>query len=238
MESQWIEAGFFVISDGRSPEREPRLLPPRLVTVSTCIAEVYPDVPLLAGTNTPARLLDRMRKALRLDTSDFARLRSWVANALEHEEMGWPNVFYSLGAARKFKRLFLGTVGETRIVGLSLTRKVANDFIQEEGYTAECGEYGVCKMLMKMAVLRPGLSPLGFDVLGAENDGMFHTFSCNSIEGDLNERLGISFNDFGLIDHYEAAAAACEYMNRRDVPTEPVHWYPFRVDEYEEDEVS
>ncbi|MGC4068432.1 MAG: hypothetical protein QM784_28055 [Polyangiaceae bacterium] len=79
------------------------------------------------------------------------------------------------------------------------------------------------------------LVPLGFEVLGANWGGSFHTFSCNSLEQQFSENIGIAFNQDGLIDTYEDALKASEYTNRDDVGAEPVAWYPFRLDEYRTD---
>lgn len=79
---------------------------------------------------------------------------------------------------------------------------------------------------------RPRGSWLGFDVLGAEGWGSYHTFACNALTRPCREHLGIVDNAYGLIDDYEQAVEACSYTLRDDMGAEPVAWYPFRVDEY------
>lgn len=43
----------------------------------------------------------------------------------------------------------------------------------------------------------------------------------------------VTVNRHGLLDDDAAALAAAEYANRDDAGTEPVTWYPWRVDEHE-----
>jgi hypothetical protein len=228
MECEWLEAGFFVVSGGKSPERGNNLLPPRIVTVSTCIVESYPDFWCLPWAETTTEQLLSIRESLALADSEFEDLRSWVGRAMDDGNLGWPNVFLSLGIARRFRHQFLGAIKGSRIVGLSLAKDVAAEFVREEGE----GGAGVSTMLTRGVPLDQSGSLLGFDVLGAEYDGGFHTFSCNGLEQDFNEKLCITVNKYGLIDDYLRAVAACEYVNRDDTRSEPVNWYPFRVDEY------
>jgi len=232
MECEWLEAGFFVITGGKSPARETCLLPERIVTVSTCIVESYPDSWALSWVKTTPDQVRQIRETLALKDSELAELRSWVGQAMNDGHFGWPNVFFSLRAAREFRERFLGVLQESRIVGLSLATDVAAAFLREEAPQEGHGAPGVWTMLTRGVRLNRPTSPLGFDVLGAEYGGAFHTFSCNGLEQEFNEKLGITFNRYGLIDDYLRAVTASEYTNRDEVGAEPVAWYPFRVDDY------
>ncbi len=232
MECEWLEAGFYIISGGKSPERATCLLPERIVTVSTCIVESYPDSWALPWAATTSDELRQIQALLGLKDSEFAELRSWVLRAMDDEKFGWPDVFFSLNAAREFRHRFLTAVKDTRILGLSLARDVAEEFLRDEAPQEGHGGSGVWTMLRRGAQLNRPASPLGFDVLGAEYGGAFHTFSCNGLEQDFNKKLGITFNRYGLIDDYPTAITASKYTNQDDVGAEPVAWYPFRVDDY------
>ncbi len=77
-----------MISDSATPNRESRLLPPRIVTVSTCVVESYPDVWALPWATTPSETLRQIRESLSLDESAFAEMFSWVKRAVDEETMG------------------------------------------------------------------------------------------------------------------------------------------------------
>lgn len=232
MKQVWIEAGFFIVSEGKTYEEEPRLLPARIVTVSDCSATVHPEDWALPWCDSTPDELREARSALGLDDSGLEELRSWVARALDQGRYGWPSVFYELGDAREFLGRFLGSLQRLRIVGLSMARDVATEFVDQEGPPDGKGGSGVWTMLGRKKRLSRRLKPLGFDVLGAEWGGSFHTFSCNSLERELNEELGVTFNEWGLIDDYSKAVMASDHVNRDDVASEPLDWYPVRLDDY------
>lgn len=231
-QDDWIGAGFFLLSEGKSSEKSPRLLPAHIITVSNCIVDTYPDSWALPWVDTPADELRSMRDSLGLDDNAFGDLRSWVEQAMESGDFGWPNVFFSVRAGREFSHRFLGALQGVRLVGLSLTKDVAADFLREEAPQEGRGASGVWTMLARRELLAQPATQLGFDVLGAEYGGWFHTFSCNGLEKDFSDKLGVLFNQCGLIDEYVRAVAASEYTNRDDTGAEPVAWYPFRVDDY------
>jgi len=235
-EAAWIQAGFFWISDGRAPLRESSLLPTRLVTVSTCIVDSYPDSWALPWFTTPPEKLLEIRASLALDDRDFAALLAWVARAIDTGDFGWPNVFSSLRVSREFHALFLRAPERLRLVGLTAAKDVAEEFLIQEVPEREGAGSGVWTALSRNAPLAPGGTTLGFDVLGANYGGDFHTFSCNDLARDYHEKLGICFNRHGLIDDERQAIDACEYTNRDEVGAAPVAWYPFRVDQYDFDE--
>lgn len=232
MDHEWIQAGFFIISSGNAPVRENRLLPERILTVSTCIVDSYPDAWALPWVETAPDQLRSIQEKIALDNTVFENLRNWVKTTMDNGRFGWPNVFFSVHTAQEFYLRFLGALLDIRIIGLSLSKDVASDFLCEERPQEGCGAIGVWTMVNRgLARIRSG-SPLGFDVLGMEFGGGFHTFTCNSLEQDFHDKLGITFNKDGLIDDYSKAIVAAEYTNRDDVGAEPVIWYPFRVDEY------
>ena len=187
MQHEWLEAGFFVVSDATSPKRAGSPLPSRIVTVSTCIVESYPDEWALPWFQTSPEDLERIRASLGLNRSAFSGLRAWVEEAMTNGDYGWPNVFLSLEAAREFGQKFLGAVRNRRLLGLSLAEEVARAFVREEALPEGRGGSGTWSALQRRRRLEHPGPPLGFDVLGAEHGGDFHTFTCNSLERHYSE---------------------------------------------------
>jgi hypothetical protein len=121
------------------------------------------------------------------------------------------------------------------LIGLSLETQIAVEFIRDEEPGTGSG-VGVWTALTQGVRLNPGGALRGFDVLGMEDDGSFHSFSCNDLELTFAQKFGIVFNEHGLIDIYVKAVAASDYANEDEAGAEPVPWYPFRVDEYNLDD--
>jgi hypothetical protein len=231
--SEWIEAGYFIVSDTAPPSREGCFAPPCVATISTCIVDSYPDDWALPWASIAEEQLQERRASLGLERPDFAALRAWVSKALESGEFGWPNVFLSLGAAREFSRRFLGKVTLRRLFGASAAADVATRFLHEMAPQRPNAGSGTWIALSRNRRIEPGGRPLGFDIVGAEWGGNFHTFWCNGLEREFETRFGIRVNQQGLLDDEVQAQAACEYVSRPEVAAEPCCWYPVRVSEYE-----
>ena len=176
------------------------------------------------GGTRPATLADAP-KELKLTESQFDDLRSWVDRALASSDLGWPNVFLNLRAAREFKRRFMHAISGVHLIGLA----IASDDVEE--FTSDPSSMG--------DVASKRLPPddsgvfVGFDVLGMEYGASFHTFSCNGLEKDYVEKLGIIFNAHGLIPDQDQALAAAEYTNRDETRAEPVPWFAVKLYEYD-----
>jgi hypothetical protein len=107
----------------------------------------------------------------------------------------------------------------------------------EEEFRSDPGYYGPSGMLEIVSRQLPPEEAgvfLGFDVLGVEYGGNpLHTFSCNGLERDYVEKLGIIFNGHGLIPDQDQALAAAEYTNRDETGAEPVPWFAVKLYEYD-----
>jgi hypothetical protein len=73
---------------------------------------------------------------------------------------------------------------------------------------------------------------LGFEPLGLETGGDFHSFICNGLEANYCGRLGLELNRHGRFDTYDACRAAVEYTMLDSTGAEPVLWLPWAVSEY------
>ena len=226
MKSEWIQAGFFLITEAAPPPSDQPFLPPRIITASECRADVYPGFWAIKSNETPSEELTRVRVELKLTESEFEDLRSWVDRSLASADLGWPNVFQNLRAAREFKRRFMPAVAGVHLIGLVIAADDAEEFFPDyEG--SGMGMIG-------SRLLPPDDSGvfLGFDVVGVEYGGSLHTFSCNGLERDYVEKCGITFNVHGLIAGQDQALAAAEYTNRDETAAEPVPWFAVKLYEY------
>jgi len=225
MKSEWIQAGFFLIKEAAPPPSDRQFLPPWIITASECIVDVYPGFWAIKSAETPPEELAKVREELKLTESEFEDLHSWVDLSLASSDLGWPNVFLNLRAAREFKRRFMAAVAGVHLIGLV----IAADDVEE--FTSDPSSMG--------EVASKRLPPddsgvfLGFDVLGVEYGGSLHTFSCNGLERDYVEKFGITFNAHGLITDLDQALAAAEYTNCDETGAEPVPWCAVKLYEFD-----
>jgi hypothetical protein len=233
MKEEWIQAGFFLSSGAVPHPGDQRFLPSRILTVSGCRVRKYPgwwalpgELVLPDGGTRPWTLAD-VPEELELTEPGFNDLRSWVEKSLSSLDLGWPNVFQNLRAAREFKRRFMPALPGVRLIGLVIAADDAKEF------TPDYEEAG--KRMTASRRLPPDDAGvfLGFDVLGVEDSGSFHTFSCNGLEKDFAEKLGVTFNDYGLIPNQDQALTAAEYADRDETVAEPVPWRAVKLYEFD-----
>jgi hypothetical protein len=82
---------------------------------------------------------------------------------------------------------------------------------------------------IKVAGSAVSASARGYEILGAEVGGSFHSFLCNYLEVPYQQQLQVRFNDYGLIADYADAVRAAEFTNLPTTGAEPVPWYPWVV---------
>lgn len=230
MKSEWIQAGFFLIKEAVPPPRDPQFLPPRIITASECIGDVYPGFWAIKSAETPPEELAKVREELKLTESEFEDLRSWVDLSLASSDLGWPNVFLNLRAAREFKRRFMNAVPGVHLVGLVIATDDAEEVMSDPSYY---GPSGMLEIISRQLPPEKAGVFLGFDVLGVEYGGSLHTFSCNGLERDYVVKFGITFNAHGLIADQDQALAAAEYTNRDETAAEPVPWFAVKLYEFD-----
>jgi hypothetical protein len=197
------------------------------------MAEVYPSFWALPvgellpySGDGPITLAD-LPEELKLTESEFHEIRSWVERALACSDLGWPNVFLNLSAARDFKHRFMHAVPGVHLIGLAIAAEDSEEFLPD--YETS----GLGMIVPRRLPPDDSGVLLGFDVLGVESSGHFHTFSCNDQARDYVEKLGIKFNDRGLIPDQDQAFAAAEYTNRDETGAEPVPWFAVKLYEYD-----
>ncbi|MCK7483538.1 MAG: hypothetical protein M0C28_45795 [Candidatus Moduliflexus flocculans] len=145
--------------------------------------------------------------------------------SLASADLGWPNVFLNLRAAREFKRRFMPAVAGVHLIGLAIAADDVEEFTSDPSSMGEVAS-------RRLPPDDSGVF-LGFDVLGMEYGASFHTFSCNGLEKDYVEKLGIIFNAHGLIPDQAQAFTAAEYTNRDETGAEPVPWFAAKLYEYD-----
>jgi hypothetical protein len=233
MKSEWIQAGFFLITEAVPYPRDQQFLPPQIITVSTCMVHAYPGWWALPGEEmlpdggTRPRTLADVPEELKLTGSEFEEARSWVDRSLASSDLGWPNVFLNLRAAREFKRRFMKAVPGVHLIGLVIAADDAEEF------TPDYETSGLGMIVSRRLPPDDSGAFLGFDVLGVEIGWSFHTFSCNGLAADYVGRLGITFNAYGLIPDQDQALAAAEYTNRDETGAEPVPWCAVKLYEFD-----
>lgn len=208
------------------------MLPAKFWTVSKCICEVYPDDWIFSWTTKSSRSPKNYQEILNLDDDAFRSLQAWADEMFSKEQLGWPHVFLHRETARRFYLQYLKHLPDIKLFSIALPEAYWTEFIEENRPTPGMGEGGVYRKLLQKQPLESHAFRRGFEILGDNWGGQFHSFVCNSFEQEYEQRLNISLNQYGLIDRYEDAVRATDHTNRDEVPAEPALWQPWLISEY------
>lgn len=222
-----IIAGYLIIEPELLPKwKTEHRLPEKLITATDCICSTHPGEWGLSWAASPDDV-ENVRKKLGITESEISTIQSEVQSMFDKGEYGLPNVFSTLDAAQKFRGTHLQKI-ETHIVRLALPDSWVTECISEMDPGGDLIKPGYQLNLRKNEVDREDGKILGYEVL-CWDVGAFHSFICNGLEKDYEEKLGIKLNQNGLINDLEDAVRATEYTNRGDVGAEPGYWAPFRL---------
>jgi hypothetical protein len=223
-------AGYYLVDGLPRPSQMASFLPAMLWSISSCLCAIYPDTWALSWvTQTP---VDRsaMQAHLGLDAEDFGTLQAQTDAAFEQQYFGWPNVWLERAAAEQFQRQYLAAFPQVKLLSLALPAAYLEDFLRSSTPAPGQGVAGPHQMLsrrIKVAGSAANASARGYEILGAEVGGSFHSFLCNYLEVPYQQQLQVRFNDYGLIADYADAVRAAEFTNLPTTGAEPVPWYPW-----------
>jgi hypothetical protein len=225
--------GYFLVQGVQAADwMNKALLPARFWTVSDCICTIYPSAWVYSWTTKNPDTDKDYQQILRLGDEAFQSLQAWADEMLNKGELGWPNVFFKKETARQFNDQYLKHIPDIMLLSIAISEEYWAEFIEKNMPDEGMGEGGVYRKLLQKQLLDRESITRGFEILGDEWGGQFHSFVCNHLGKEYAEKLHITFNQYGLIDLYEDAVRATSYTNLDEVPAEPVLWQPWLISEY------
>lgn len=232
----YVSGGFRLVRGFPRAEWMAATLPSTLWTISGCICDTLPDSWALSWSQDAPEVLAEARQLLGLTSGEFATMREYVEQLYVDGRFGWPDVFLDLAAAREFRRKYCRGVRGVRLLGIALATPLVEQFLIDATPFKSQEEPGVFRAVSARRPPPHDGSIRGFEVLGYEDHGGFHSFVCNGLEREYAS-LGIRLNEFGLMDDFADAERADEFTNLESTGAEPVPWEAWRIDEYDADEV-
>lgn len=209
------------------------LLPETILTVSPCITDTMPDRWTLAWKDAPEGERSRLQSTWAIDRDRLAAIEGWADEAYADKRLLWRDMFASLDAARDFLDWLGGAPDHALIFGIGLHPSQRDELIQEQIIPDQEAQNGLVEMIRRGAPMPGGGIFLGWEILGFEYGGVRpHSWLCNGLEVDFNERLGIRPNRHGLIDDWAKAAEAARICNDPQTGAEPVDWWAWAVVQY------
>jgi hypothetical protein len=207
-------------------------LPAPAITISHCLATVAPDTWAIEWVSATDEERAESAALCGISTAQIPEVIAWTTDRFEHG-FAWSHAFLDRATAEEFRGRFLPK--DFRLLQIGLPERFLPSFLalaapipQQPGY-APNGATGVYQALVRHELLPAG-DHLGFEVLGYDAyGGGFDSFRCNALEKDF-DKLGASFNQFGLIDQEAMASRCAEFAN--SVPTCADGWHPWLIVEH------
>lgn len=224
-----VSGGFFITRALARPSGLGHgLLPDELLTLSSCLTEFLPDGWALewSSCSHDERVLALTKLGLSEDL--LPTLMRVATDAFASGELGWPCVWNTSTSARTA----LATIGERSsefvILEVGLSVDVASELVAEFAPGPGMGSLGFIAKLSTQSNMASAGVPLGWEVLGIEHGGSFHSWLCNSIESEAEAQLAIRPGKFGLLASHAEADAVVELI-RNGIGAEPVPWFAAQI---------
>ncbi|MGD9588872.1 MAG: hypothetical protein AB7Q37_02600 [Pyrinomonadaceae bacterium] len=170
--------------------------------------------------------------ALNLEKSKVDAIREWVGAKTTANSIGWQSVFLDVQTAIEYRERFFPDLDGVSLLGLYFSENESAEILNEfKPESKGSGEIGIYQMLLKQLPEVEGSRQklLGFDLVGIEYGGDFHSFHCHDMAGELSNRFGLVLNRFGLFNEVSDWQPVLDYMNDEETGCEPVPWFAVKV---------
>ena len=154
-------------------------------------------------------------------------IQVWVDTQFDNQMIGWINVFFSSEIAMNYKAKFYGTEKDVVLLSLYIEDEF-RDYILDEfkPRNDSIAEVGIYKCLLNKIPEDDKANEilLGYDYIGIEESGSFHSFHCHHLGNDLTKKFRIDLNNYGLFDSSLHKSDVEEYLNDSLTGIEAVPW--------------
>ncbi|HEY0298425.1 MAG TPA: hypothetical protein VGB84_04320 [Arachidicoccus sp.] len=174
------------------------------------------------------------KKALNLTDDEISKIQQWTDNKFSDLING----FGDLATAIEFKNLFYHSRDGIQILGLYLPKIDTELLIEDFGEGKNVDEFNynngnieIRKNLQKKIVEQANSDEefLGYDFIGVECDGSFHSFYCSNMTKTITEQFNLTCNTYGLFDKLEEPEEIRVYLNDPKSLLEPLPYYFAKV---------
>jgi len=227
--------GYFLARTTARPIWLPAQLPQPIVSASSCMVDMLPDL-----LETPGWAGGKKSKWENRPGIEQARLQEmllWVDEKLALHQIEWGSLFLSADISKAFVALFGVSTENLILIGIGLPEKYIPVFEENERSLSYGQDTGVNRMIRARLPFESGGELQGYEVLGWEMPN-FHSWLCYGFYRYGYEKLGIRPNSHGFIANLEEAERLSEYARRTDlpvletVPTETQPWLPWLITRY------
>ena len=200
-----------------------------LHTCSTCINDSFFDSWSISWTENGKEISKETKANFNLDNNLIERIQKWSDQKFEENKIGWICTFSDLKTLTEYKESFFSE-NHAEILSINFPETEKTEFLKLfNPKETSFGEIGLSKNLKKGIVENKTELTLGFDLIGIESSGEFHSFHCHDLADELIEKFGIKINEYGLINDNDNWNEMVEYMNDEKNGFESSPWFFVKV---------
>ena len=210
----------------------------KIHTCSSCINDSYFDSWSLSWTVDGKGDLGQPKQVFGLNDSQIKDIQQWADKQFNDNKIGWISTFADFDTLKEYKSSFFQFDSDYKILSINFPETEKDGLINDFKTNKEdVGAIGLWNNLNKgiIEILDDSEIILGYDLIGLESSGDFHTFHCHDLADDLIKRFNLKINEFGLIAEYDNWKSLTDYMNDESNGFEPGPWYFVKVKLINED---
>lgn len=220
--------GYYIIKLNKNP---PVIPIKNICTISDCINNLIPGINGLSWVNSSENDINNLKNNLAINEEKFKQLQKWITQKFKDNEFTFSGTFREIKTAKEFIKKFIVNKENIKLIGIYLSEEYIEEFIKDN-CTEKQSDYEICSELKLKKEEESKGKLKGYDLLGYEIGGYFHTLHCHNLKHELIEKFNINFNENELISEYEDAKKIVNYMNN-EAGAEPVRWDIWKIKEFE-----
>jgi hypothetical protein len=201
------------------------------LTCSSCINDTLIDTWAISWAGRPENQVKELREVHEISEEQQNEIQNWVDKKFEEKRIGWPQVFSDLETTKEYSDKFFSHIKERQILQILFPEDERENFLTE--FAPAKKEYGTLgiydNLIKKIYENQSDEEFIGYDLIGVEVRGTFHSFHCHDLANELTSKFGIELNEFGLIKEIKNPTEIVDYMNDEENGCEPVPWYLVKV---------
>lgn len=195
---------------------------------SDCINDNLVETWAYSWTTDNDTQIESIKSDYLISDKAISEIRKWVDEEHNEKKIGWPDLFADLETASVYRQKFFFHLTDLKLFAIYFNERETESFINEFKPKGEKeDEIGLYQLLSKKIVEKENSNErtIGYDLIGVEFGGDFHTFHCHDIAEELADKFGLKINDFGLFENCNDWTPVLDYLNDEENGCEPVPWF-------------
>ncbi|RYE56776.1 MAG: hypothetical protein EOP48_07255 [Sphingobacteriales bacterium] len=181
-----------------------------------------------AWLNDSDEQAEEAKENLQLTDELIESIRDWVAVKQVENKLAWPNIFSDIDSMFEYRRRFFSHIENVATVGLYFDEESTEQILKQFKPTSnQIAEIGLRSLLSQKLeeFEKENEDLIGYDFIGVDIAGSFHTFYCHDKARELEKKFGLSLNSYGLFDSSDNVPGVLEYINTTTNGFEPDPWF-------------